>query len=66
MKWHEGYYYRGMRWLLEGFYIWLGKRLPAGLVFHATNQLVRFADEKELPTYDILEAQSYWLTEKMP
>lgn len=60
------YYYRGFRFLLEGFYMWLGKRLPPGLVFRATNQLLEFAEEKGLRTYDIIEAQSAWLSEKMP
>lgn len=59
------FYYRGWRWLLEGFYIWLGKRLPAELVLRATNQLLEFADTKGLETYDIVEAQSWWMSEKM-
>lgn len=56
---------RGLRYWREGFYMWLGKRLPAGLVFRATDQLIEFAEERGLHTYDIIEAQSYWLTEKM-
>lgn len=59
------FYNRGWRYWREGFYIWLGKRLPAGLVFFATNQLLEFADEEGIPSYDIVNAQSYWFTEKM-
>lgn len=59
------YYYRGWRYWQEGFYIWLGKRLPAGLVFYATNQLREYAEDQGLPVYDILEAQSAWL-DKLP
>ena len=60
------YYHHGWRYWLEGFYMWLGKRLPPGLVFRATDQLLEYADEKGLETYDIVEAQSLWLTDKMP
>lgn len=56
---------RGWRYWREGLYIWLGKRLPAGLVFRAASQLRDFADERGLSTLDIVEAQSEWLREKM-
>jgi hypothetical protein len=59
------YYHRGGRWFLEGFYIWLGKRLPAGLVFYATNQLLEYAESEGMNTLDIVEAQSNWLIDKM-
>jgi hypothetical protein len=59
------YYYRGWRWYLEGLYVWLGKRLPAGLVFYATNQLLEYAQSEGMETLDIVEAQSNWLIDKM-
>ncbi len=59
------YYHRGWRYLLEGFYIWLGKRLPPGLVFYASIQLYDFAYEHDLPTNDLADIHSAWLGEKM-
>lgn len=58
-------YHHGWRYWLESLYMWLGKRLPPGLVFYATHQLVEFAEERGMRTYDILEAQSDWLIEKV-
>lgn len=59
------YYHRGWRYLLEGFYIWLGKRLPPGLVFYASVQFNDFAFEHDMPDYHLCEIQSAWLDEKM-
>lgn len=60
------YYYKGWRWFLEGFYMWLGKRLPAGLVYRASIQMSEYAEEKGMNLYEFIEVQSLWLTDKMP
>lgn len=60
------YHYRGWRYWLEGFYMWLGKRLPPGLVFYAAVQLSDFAQEHDLPSYELAEILSAWMVEKTP
>lgn len=63
------YHYKGWRWFLEGFYMWLGKRLPAGLVYRASSRMLEYADQQGLQPHEIagfMEVQSLWLTDKMP
>lgn len=62
---YDMYYYKGWRWVMEGFYIWLGERLPDYLVYRATSRLIDYAEENDLETYDIVEAQSLWLKDKL-
>lgn len=59
------FYYRGLQYWLEGFYIWLAPRLPAGLIFRASSEVLKYADEQGIETNDMLEAQSLWLIDKM-
>lgn len=59
------YYNRGFAYWRESFYMWLGKRLPAGLVSRAAHELMVFGDERGLRTYDIAEVVSYWDDEKV-
>lgn len=61
----DTYYYHGLRYWLEGFYMWLAPRLPAGLIYRASDEVLRYADEQGLDTHDMLEAQSLWLIDKM-
>jgi hypothetical protein len=65
LGWNSMYASKGIPFILEGFYIWFGKRMPPGMVFYATHQLVEYARENNMETDAILEAQSNWLIDKM-
>ncbi len=65
MGFNSAYASRGVPFILEGFYIWIAKRIPPGLVFYATNQLLEYAIENNMKADDILEAQSNWMIDKM-
>jgi len=42
------FYYRGWRYWLEGFYRWLGKRLPPYLAQCASHQLLEYAEQQNM------------------